>query len=239
MGIDAAGAYFMTLKNGAPWITKLFSGFSWMLTLPNDSPIITADGTTGAVTVATSLEATGGGTIEANRTSCTGTDILKADGTCMSNVVRVLDKNATNVGVANTTATTALYSVTVPANTLGTTGCVRLSLDWEGLNNSGTTESFTIRARYGGTASSSAGISFSSSATVRMAGTTAKVCGDGTTGTQRLRADTTISGNAMVSIGEASINSTASQTFEVIVTLSIANANLTATAFHGVSEIVP
>ena len=240
MGIDAAGAYFMTLKNGAPWITKLFSGFSWMLTLPNDSPIITADGTTGAVTVATSLAGTGSGTVTANRTSCTNTNVLKFDGTCMSDMVRVLDKVTTDVTVTNTTTATVVYSYSIPGGKLGTNSCGRLTVHGTILNNSAATHLATFRIRYGTTAAPSITQSLVVSATTKAATLQANVCNDEATNAQRLWGNIEVTAITPQSTQTGpAIDSTVNQSLQAEVELDTADANFTYVLRYAVLEFLP
>jgi hypothetical protein len=172
--IDESGQWFQTFDQPIDMVTKLFLAKSWGLVKNDGSPILNFT-EPGVGTVATSLAPTGAGTISSNRTTCTGKKALMPDGTCQD-VPYILGKTAANFTVAETTATTPIYTIAVPANTLGTSSCVRIMARGEGLNNSGITDSFTIRVRYGGTGSAAQGISFASSATTRQGATIAMVC---------------------------------------------------------------
>jgi len=55
------------------------------------------------------------------------------------------------VDVVNTITETALYSVTIPANTLGTDGIIQQSITGDYLNNSGGNANLTIFVRFGST----------------------------------------------------------------------------------------
>lgn len=75
----------------------------------------------------------------------------------------ILDRSLTQVDVANTDVETSLYSFTIPANTLGATGGVRLHVGGDMLRN--VTGSFLLRLKLGATLIvNSAATSFTSSA---------------------------------------------------------------------------
>lgn len=63
--------------------------------------------------------------------------------------VSIFDKSTTTVSVTNTTTETTLYSVTVPANTLGTNHLLRVSIGGTYLNNTGLNHSIRLKIKYG------------------------------------------------------------------------------------------
>ena len=63
----------------------------------------------------------------------------------------VLDRDVTAATVANTVVETTLYTFTVPANILGTTRSLRLSLIGEFLSNFSSTDTYIVRVKYGAT----------------------------------------------------------------------------------------
>lgn len=69
-----------------------------------------------------------------------------------ANGVRVLDRTGTVVDVQNTTTKTGIYSVTVPGNTLGANGAVKITIIGTYTNISGAGATLTIDLSWGGTA---------------------------------------------------------------------------------------
>lgn len=65
--------------------------------------------------------------------------------------ISLLDKNLATVNVVNTTVETSIYSFTIAAGELGTTGGVRLTLTGTYLNNTLAASSITIRVKLGAT----------------------------------------------------------------------------------------
>lgn len=62
-----------------------------------------------------------------------------------------LDKSVTDVTVENTTTETAIFSYTIPADTLGTTNMIRVAMAGRAINNSGANRSLTLRVKLGST----------------------------------------------------------------------------------------
>lgn len=154
-------------------------------------------------------------------------------------IVSAFNKSASDVTISNTVTETTLYSVTIPANTLGTAGCVRVSLSGQGLNNVGTAQSFAMRIKYGGSAGTSTAITENSSASARYSDFVGRVCGNGTTGTQVVVYTWTLAGDSSASSGTLAIDSTVDQTLLVAMTLSTASASMTWTHDHGMIEKLP
>lgn len=69
--------------------------------------------------------------------------------TCQS--VVVVARDTTDVSVVNTTSVTAVFTGTVPANSMGTSGVVRCTIVGEFFNNSGASRNFSVRIAFGGT----------------------------------------------------------------------------------------
>jgi hypothetical protein len=79
----------------------------------------------------------------------------RSDGTTWqtysSAVINTLLDRVGQTDIVNTTAETDLYSFSVPASTLGTTRSLRLLIDGDQLNNSGSTDTVTLKIKYGAT----------------------------------------------------------------------------------------
>lgn len=199
---------------------------------------------TGAGTIATSLAGTGSGTVTANRTSCTGTDILKADGTCMTDVVRVADKQvgdtATTNPVSNTITKTTIYSFPVPANKLGTDSCYRFEVNGHLLNNFGAGQNVTIRAEYKTTVGAATSVSLSQSASSRSVRFAANLCGSGATNSQRMWLHWDVNGFTPVSASSGPAeDSTTTGNFLVTLEFATADLNITYTPYYARSEFLP
>lgn len=100
----------------------------------------------------------GGGTIDGSGTSggvakWTDSDTLGVDTASTSSVgLPILVHRAANVDVVNTTNETTLITYTVPAGLLsGTDRTLRLELHGDQLNNSGSSDTWTLRIKYGAT----------------------------------------------------------------------------------------
>ncbi len=65
--------------------------------------------------------------------------------------VTVEDRDVVEAEVVNTTTETAVYSYSVPGGTLGANGHLRLTMIGDYLNNSGGSQTLTIRVKYGAT----------------------------------------------------------------------------------------
>ncbi len=66
------------------------------------------------------------------------------------NAVRVLDRVGES-DIVNDNTEQTIYSFEVPANAMGTIGCVRLSMFGDYVNNSGVGATFTFKVKFGGT----------------------------------------------------------------------------------------
>lgn len=106
------------------------------VTLTNGQLLI---GNTGFVPTAAALTAGPGITV----TNAAGAITLTGGG-------YLLDKQLTEVSASNTVAETSLYSFTVPANTLGTTKALRLTVIGNVANASGGSATYTPNFKFGG-----------------------------------------------------------------------------------------
>lgn len=66
-------------------------------------------------------------------------------------ITTVVDKDVTVQDVVNTTTETTVYSFTVPGGTLSTNRALRLTLIGDYLNNTGSSQDFQFKLKYGGT----------------------------------------------------------------------------------------
>ena len=69
----------------------------------------------------------------------------------ISGFVELLDTNMNTVTVANTITETSIYSFTVPANLLQSSGGIRVDLSGQLLNNSGAGRTIQVKVKYGST----------------------------------------------------------------------------------------
>ena len=63
----------------------------------------------------------------------------------------VIDRDVSNASLVNDTTETTMYTYTVPANTLGTNGMIRISYVGELLNNTGGSATLVVRVKLGST----------------------------------------------------------------------------------------
>jgi hypothetical protein len=80
-----------------------------------------------------------------------GTPVTKRATAALLLDTRVIDRSRPNITVTNTATETDVYTVTIPANTLGTTGRVRLELLGAKLKNGGGADAHTMKVYYGAT----------------------------------------------------------------------------------------
>lgn len=167
--------------------------------------------------------------------------------TALENAVTVLDRSTTDVDVVNTLSETAIHSVTIPANKLGTDKGVRLTILGDILNNSGANRNFTIKVKYGTTTlyedttatplgADSARRAFFMSLTLSAKGATNSqlLCGlatisnrgAATTGTGKVDIMTNLNGFCLTLEGTAAEDSTSAQTLQVTITWPTAHSSL-------------
>lgn len=157
----------------------------------------------------------------------------------------VFDRQATSVTVTNTTTETSVYSVSVPGNTLGTTGRIRVRLCAHYQVTSGT-PTFTIRAYYGAsgyivgapTLQSSANNQTPFSIDLTLSALNA-------TNAQSILANTFYgstpnygSANGLIGFGLPAIDSTAAQTLKITVQWGTASTTNIFVADHVMSEFM-
>lgn len=134
--------------------------------------------------------------------------------------VRTLDKNRTSSTVSNSVAETTLYTYTIPANLLGTSGGVHLQLVGSHIGNNGTSLP-TVKIKFGGTLIyGDAPSSQTASSTPRAWMMTVDLFNNGTTSSQV--------GNLVYSIGASSAADAGAGTGALSSASLITSANLDA-----------
>ncbi len=178
-------------------------------------------------------------------------NFLRADGTWAapaggSGANILWSTGSTTPVIDNSAAETSVASGTIPANTLGTgtSAVVHLQLHGFVLNNSGLGRDFTLRIKYGATTlfdDATSGSLLANSTIGRIVIIDVWLCGDGTTGTQRMWGEIRIGGVTSPTAGYGDIgaagimtprtfggtsseDSTADKTLDLTVQLSTANA---------------
>ena len=171
----------------------------------------------------------------------------------------VLDKNTTTVTVTNSFTETTLYTVSVPANTLGTNKMLRVTMGGTYLNNSGATKSMVVSIKYGATTL------YSDTSAALFSGTALRgwrlefiLAANAATNAQKLigsfgmshgGATTTGTGDSNVMIGDndgsygllygtSAIDSTVAQTLLVTVTHNASDVNTTITRYTVITELI-
>lgn len=234
------------------------------LTITGDSSTDTLAFAVGNVATATALAANpadcsiGDGTELAWRINASG-DLSCA---AVAFTSKTLSKKTSATTINNTTTDTAIFSYTIPANTVDANGGLRLHLDNEWLNNTGAYRGFVIKAKLGGatvieftTGNSWAGPSATRSLVEvdlrldALGATNSQIVtlrwqmqssvgafGTLTTGTGRT--GTTSPPYLLVNSGTLSKDMTASQVLEVSITLSTNSTNLEWKAYAGTLELL-
>jgi hypothetical protein len=163
---------------------------------------------------------------------------------------------STTPQIDNSAAETSVFSGTIPANTLGTAGAVRIDLAGIVKNDSGAGQGYTLRIKYGATtlyADASNATFLTNSAAARAWQMSFLLLSDGTTGTQRVQgsigpfgaaaAATTgygdIAGANAAQVltfgGTSSEDSTGALTLDVTIQLTAANASFEWTTYRAVA----
>lgn len=211
------------------------------------SQITTADKVSGAaITLLTSLPSGAGKVPTANLGSGTPdtTTFLRGDqswavpagsgaGIVALSYSKNIDTDSAAVTVSNTTAETSIYSYSLPANTLGTEGILRIVVSGTYLNNSGANRTQTVRFKYGGT--TMINVTSGNIATSATTGTftyTFYLMAHGATNVQQAWFTGTHESGTGVKVilddgGTAAVDSTSSQTIDVTVDSSAATATQT------------
>jgi len=178
------------------------------------------------------------------------------DGT-LHGCARLLDQSTTEQDVVNTAAETSVYSFSIPSNTLGTAGSLRLTVTGNYLNNTGSGQSIFVAVKLGGTifaGSLSAGLaSVSTSALRRGFLLQAVLNANGATNAQRAvtramlglaAATETDWGNTTVAFDLHCMHSalakdmTAAQTITMTITHGTASSNLSFKRWGATLELV-
>ena len=160
-------AYTVLVADDGKLIDADASGGAFTVTLPTvasagDGFVIAVkktDSSSNAVTV----DGNGAETIDGAATRSLSTryqvEFYRCDGTewhLMSDLsgatgVLMLDRNVAVNEIVNTATETELYNYTIPAGLLSTNKGVRVTIDGDYLNNSGSSETFTVRVKFGST----------------------------------------------------------------------------------------
>lgn len=167
---------------------------------------------------------------------------------------QVLDRVISDTVVANTVADTTFYSKSIPGNTLGATGTLRLTAYGEWLNNSGGGVSFKPSVKLGATTMLSVTNGLVTANSANIGKWKLEVILQNTaTGTQRVSAVLEVSGISfttsweemttsslgLVGYGTASEDTTVAKTFAVSVAPNVASASATWTIHGAVLELLP
>jgi hypothetical protein len=158
-----------------------------------------------------------------------------ASGPCAGAGVSILDRVTTDTTVTNTASETSVYSFSVPGGTLATNIALRLTIFATYTNSSGSTDTFTVRLKYGATTVGTVQMDLGSGATVFQSPISAMLMADGATNAQlaslfwSIREDN--AGN-MAPVDRrggtsSSEDSTAAKNFVVTVQHSVANSTTT------------
>ena len=179
------------------------------------------------------------------------TKFLAGDGTWKAasdpNATTVLDRKTSQTAVSNTTTETAVYSLSVPGNTLGTNRMLRFTGSGTLDQNNATTDTITWRLKYG--AGTIASFTWSPG---QLSGSSQQhivefwIQAWGATGSQIgaffLARGSGFSGNAGVqgvsAVGSVSVDSTLAQNLQFTVQFNAASANLTYTLYNGVLVLI-
>lgn len=167
---------------------------------------------------------------------------------------------STTAVISNSAAETSVSSFTIPGGTLGdgTSKAVRVAYHGLLLNNSGSARDFGLRIKYGSETlfdDFTSGSTVTSSATGRLVEIDLWLCGDGTTGTQRMWGVIRVGGalsatsgygdlaaNGLIIsrtfAGTSSQDSTADKTFNMTVELTAASSSFTWTSYRTVASVV-
>ncbi len=157
----------------------------------------------------------------ANTVSLTAGAYPAGDGSALTGVGTKIVNVFTNVTTSSNVTETTLVTGTIPANTLGTTGAIRVRLYFSSVSNTSTGTSWTLRLKYGG----STVVSYAP----QVAWTTIPafvemiLMASGATGTQEGTLYSQISSTLNVSTGTSAVDSTASQT--LLVTSQFSNSS--------------
>jgi hypothetical protein len=166
-------------------------------------------------------------------------------------VVRVLDRDVTATVVTNTITETSVYSVSVPANTLGTFRRIRLFMRGEFTNSSGGNSTPTLKLKFGGTTIATFAPVLSSSATSRLWTLLANIIAENATNAQRADAESkvstpiangtagTLAANEVVQHNGLALDSTGALTLELTIQHDGISTSRSFTAHAVFAELMP
>lgn len=252
----------------SPTLTTPNLGTPSALTLTNATGLPVAGGGTGAASLTAYAVICGGttstGAVQSIASVGTSGQVLTSNGAGALPTFQaasggwttgiIFSTGSTTAAITNSAAETSVFSGTIPANTLGTNGAVRIIMHGQMLQDVGTAQGYTLRIKYGGTTmySSSTGNLFGTSSTRRAYRMEFILASDGTTSSQRVfgaannfapantptAGYTALTGTPEFSYevgGTAAADSTVSQTFEITIQLTVANTNFNWFMLRGIA----
>jgi hypothetical protein len=167
-----------------------------------------------------------------------------------------LDKTVSSITIASSTVETAVYSVSIPANTLGTRKSIKFKFIGDYLNNSGGNANFTVRVTYGATTLLSTGaIAIATSASRRALIVEGEIMAAGATNAQAGWCDITLSdqplgGNSTVEAATyppgkrmggnvLAEDSTSAKNLQILITHGVNSANVAARRHAASVVLIP
>jgi hypothetical protein len=171
--------------------------------------------------------------------------------------VTVLDKTVTSQTIASSTVETALYSVTIPANTLGTRKSIKFKMIGDYLNSSGGASNLVVRVTFGATTVLTTGtVSIATGANRRALVIEGEISAANATNAQVGYAEISLGDSNMAATSQVESASyppgrrvggnnaiaedtTASKNLQILITHGTSNANIQARRLMGQVILVP